>query len=109
MLHRLLLEARRTLFPLATGKVEEAEEKKGERERTMQGGDAEDDVAALPRVPWSKIEDRHGESGLEYSFLSDEDSQAWIKCEEGWVRQQIAFQIPSTNVSKHEVPFISKL
>ncbi|KAM5527653.1 hypothetical protein FOXYSP1_20015 [Fusarium oxysporum f. sp. phaseoli] len=76
MLHSLTIEARRTLS--AVGDI------KG-------GGDEdeEEDDIALPRIPWSKIEDRHGESALGHSFIKDEENQSWITAGEGWTRQQI--------------------
>jgi hypothetical protein len=46
--------------------------------------DAKDDEEMmLPRIPWSQIEDRHGESGLEHLFLYDKDNTSWIKIWEG--------------------------
>ncbi|KAF4458697.1 ATP-dependent DNA helicase Q1, partial [Fusarium albosuccineum] len=51
--------------------------------------DDDDDEARLPRIPWSKIEDRHGESALEHSFLSDEYNEPWIKTGKAWVQRQI--------------------
>jgi hypothetical protein len=33
----------------------------------------------LPWIPWSHIEDRHGESGLEHSFLRDEANAWWTE------------------------------
>ncbi|KAI8682258.1 hypothetical protein NCS56_00348100 [Fusarium sp. Ph1] len=95
MLHSLVMEARRTLVRLAIGKVE-VEEGEEKRKRKMLKKETQvrvmddDDEATLPRIPWSQIEDRHGESALEHSFIRDEDNQAWIKAGEGWVRQQIA-------------------
>ncbi|KAH7191410.1 hypothetical protein BKA60DRAFT_529461, partial [Fusarium oxysporum] len=46
-----------------------------EARRTLGGGDEEEDDIALPRIPWSKIEDRHGESALGHSFIKDEENQ----------------------------------
>lgn len=38
----------------------------------------------LPPIPWSRIEDRHGESALEHSFLCDEENERRVKVGHGW-------------------------
>ncbi|RKK74751.1 hypothetical protein BFJ71_g17220, partial [Fusarium oxysporum] len=90
MLHSLTIEARRTLVRLAIGKIEP---KRTPVQSTVGdiegGGDEEEDDIALPRIPWSKMEDRHGESALGHSFIKDEENQSWITAGEGWTRQQI--------------------
>ncbi|KAH7191230.1 hypothetical protein DER44DRAFT_677843, partial [Fusarium oxysporum] len=37
----------------------------------------------LPPIPWSQIQDHHGESTLEHSFLRNEENQSWVKKGEG--------------------------
>ncbi|KAG7406775.1 hypothetical protein Forpe1208_v014506 [Fusarium oxysporum f. sp. rapae] len=70
---------------------EPAEE--GEEDEDKSSGD--DDTqwppkpSGLPVIPWSKIEDRHGESTLDHSFLCDEENQGWVKKGNGWVQDQI--------------------
>ncbi|KAH7159267.1 hypothetical protein DER46DRAFT_560290 [Fusarium sp. MPI-SDFR-AT-0072] len=66
MLHGLVGEARQTLLRLTSGRP-----------------------SGLPVIPWSKIEDRHGESTLDHSFLCDEENQGWVKKGNGWVQDQI--------------------
>ncbi|OBS16846.1 hypothetical protein FPOA_12575 [Fusarium poae] len=44
----------------------------------------------LPAIPWSRIEDRHGESALEHSFLQDEANQSWVIKGDRWVQKQVA-------------------
>jgi superfamily II DNA helicase RecQ len=96
MLNSLVQDARRTLVQLATGKVEDKEgqggrggTKKWKSQIQAQKEEDEDDVVTLPRIPWLRMEDRHGESGLGHSFLTDEDNQSWVKAGEGWVKKQI--------------------
>ncbi|RKK19860.1 hypothetical protein BFJ65_g6572 [Fusarium oxysporum f. sp. cepae] len=90
MLHSLTIEARRTLVRLAIGKIEPKRTPVQSAVGDIKGGgDEEEDDIALPRIPWSKIEDRHGESALGHSFIKDEENQSWITAREGWTRQQI--------------------
>ncbi|KAG6998077.1 hypothetical protein FocnCong_v013627 [Fusarium oxysporum f. sp. conglutinans] len=90
MLHSLTIEARRTLVRLAIGKIEPKRTPVQSAVGDIKGGgDEEEDDIALPRIPWSKIEDRHGESALGHSFIKDEENQSWITAGEGWTRQQI--------------------
>ncbi|KAL3595876.1 hypothetical protein FPOAC2_10246 [Fusarium poae] len=116
MLHGLVGEARQTLLRLTSGRVgaddgddsnngndgrdaeeeeEEEEEEEGEKESMQQWPPSSD---VLPFIPWSKIQDRHGESTLEHSFLRDEENQCWVKKGEGWVRDQI-----ETSVSRGKI------
>ncbi|KAF6525709.1 hypothetical protein HZS61_011504 [Fusarium oxysporum f. sp. conglutinans] len=99
MLHSLTIEARRTLVRLAIGKIEP---KRTPVQSTVGdiegGGDEEEDDIALPRIPWSKMEDRHGESALGHSFIKDEENQSWITAGEGWTRQQIISSSARYNV-----------
>jgi len=74
MLHNVVVHARRTLATLA-----------------MVDGD--DGVAvqdALPRIPWSQIEDHHGERDVYYSFLRNPANDWWVASGAGWVPKQIA-------------------
>lgn len=71
MLHNLLEDARRKMATLTLV------------------DDAESIREALPRIPWSRIEDRHGESDLEYSFLRNPENEWWVQPGSGWVKEQI--------------------
>jgi hypothetical protein len=102
MLHGLVGQARQTLLRLASGRVG-AEDKEDD-------ADDEDDkdgvhvqqwppsLDILPSIPWSKIQDRHGESTLEHSFLRDEENRGWAEKGEGWVRNQIETSVSRTKV-----------
>ncbi|KAJ4194612.1 hypothetical protein NW759_016497 [Fusarium solani] len=113
MLHNLLLHTRQTLAQLVVGKVGCQRKMQGRArtrelrqvtageggEHEVMGGGGEYDVMAeeegeglprsLPRIPWSRIEDRHGETMLDHSFLSNEDNADWVRRGEGWVKDQI--------------------
>ncbi|RTE68056.1 hypothetical protein BHE90_017567, partial [Fusarium euwallaceae] len=94
MLHNLVVRARKILVRLAMGHIAEKKkgkkkEKKNEEEEDDDDGEEEDDEARLPRIPWSKMEDRHGESALEHSFLSDEHNKSWTEIGKEWVHGQI--------------------
>lgn len=97
ILHNLVIHARKTLVRLATGNItdeeKEVKKKNKRRQQQQQGaegmGEEEEDKATFPRIPWSRIEDRHGESALEHSFLSDEHNEPWVKTGEEWVHEQI--------------------
>lgn len=78
MMHRVVQEARQTLAALTM--VEGVMQGKGEV--------ALEDV--LPRIPWSRVEDRHGESQLGHSFLQDEGNAWWVAAGHDWVAKQIA-------------------
>ncbi|PON20110.1 hypothetical protein TGAM01_v211033 [Trichoderma gamsii] len=71
MLHNLLEDARRKMATL-----------------TMVD-DAESIREALPRIPWSRIEDRHGEGDLDYSFLRNPENEWWVQPGSGWVKGRI--------------------
>lgn len=76
-MHRVVQEARQTLATLTM--VEGAMQGKGE-------GEGEGEVAledVLPRIPWSRVEDRHGESQLGHSFLQDEGNAWWVAAGDG--------------------------
>lgn len=45
---------------------------------------------ALPRIPWSRIEDRHGETAVGHSFLHDPGNAWWLEAGNDWVVKQIA-------------------
>lgn len=81
MLHNVLQEARRTLAVLTMTD-------------TAAAGDGEAEPGfrpeVIPRIPWSRIEDQHGESTLEYSFLRHEANQWWVQPGEGWVGEQLS-------------------
>ncbi|KAH7464061.1 hypothetical protein FOMA001_g17996 [Fusarium oxysporum f. sp. matthiolae] len=97
MLHGLVGEARQTLLQLTSGRVgnnvDDGQAEEGEEDEDKSSGD--DDTqwppkpSGLPVIPWSKIEDRHGESTLDHSFLCDEENQGWVKKGNGWVQDQI--------------------
>jgi len=70
MVHNLGDEARRTLAALAMVDEESMSER-------------------LPRIPWSRIEEQHGESGLEHSFLSKPSNEWWVEAGKGWVEKRI--------------------
>ncbi|MGY0522857.1 hypothetical protein, partial [Pseudomonas aeruginosa] len=71
MLHNVLAEARRTLAELTM--VDDAE-----RMREI-----------LPRIPWSRIEDNHGQKEVGYSFLSDDRNEWWVREGKDWVMNQL--------------------
>ncbi|KAH7108649.1 hypothetical protein EDB81DRAFT_895543 [Dactylonectria macrodidyma] len=97
IMHNAVAEARRTLAKL-TMMATEAPCPVGRRGSRREGGDGEradgedepsiDDV--LPRIPWSRIEDRHGESTLGYSFLQDEANRPWTETGDEWVAKRLA-------------------
>lgn len=64
MVHNLADEARRTLAALTMVDEEPMRE-------------------TLPRIPWSRIEDQHRESGLEHSFLSNPLNKWWVEVGKG--------------------------
>ncbi|RKL22022.1 hypothetical protein BFJ72_g14786 [Fusarium proliferatum] len=71
MLHNVLAEARRTLAELTM--VDDAE-----RMREI-----------LPRIPWSRMEDNHGQKEVGYSFLSDDRNEWWVREGKDWVMNQL--------------------
>lgn len=84
MMHNLVREAGRMLARLTMMEPEAGGvDDRGmvEDERTIQ--------EMLPRIPWSRIEDRHGESGLEHSFLRNEANEWWTEAGREWVKNQI--------------------
>jgi hypothetical protein len=48
-----------------------------------------DDIDALPRIPWSKVEDDHSEDRMQYSFLADERNREWVRRGHDWVMRRI--------------------
>ncbi|KAH8646440.1 hypothetical protein BGZ61DRAFT_501313 [Ilyonectria robusta] len=85
IMHNAVAEARRTLAKL-TMMATEAPRPVGRRGSSQEGqarrGEDEDEPSihdVLPRIPWSRIEDRHGESTLGYSFLQDEANRPWTE------------------------------
>ncbi|EMT67217.1 Putative ATP-dependent DNA helicase Q1, partial [Fusarium odoratissimum] len=96
MLHGLVGQARQTLLRLTSGRVgADDKDKEGEQEQEgIQQWPPSSDI--LPPIPWSQIQDRHGESTLEHSFLRDEENQSWVEKGEGWVRKQIETSISRT-------------
>ncbi|KAF4473075.1 ATP-dependent DNA helicase Q1 [Fusarium albosuccineum] len=93
MLHSLVRDTRRTLVQLATGRMEKRRGEQAKAEADAEAdADADEYRAVLPRIPWSRIEDRHGESALEHSFLTDDDNQPWVQTGEHWVQKQIKAQ-----------------
>ncbi|GKU08712.1 unnamed protein product, partial [Fusarium langsethiae] len=119
MLHALIGDARQTLVQLATGGAIRKREVKGREKRRNDGsnrndheddndsandndsnnsdnGNSSDDTIwpppqnILPAIPWSRIEDRHGDSALEHSFLQDEANQSWVIKGDRWVQKQVA-------------------
>lgn len=86
ILHNVLKEARQTLAVLTMtdaaatnprpASIREAAReavREGDNETAPDQKDQEPSIQeVLPRIPWSRIDDRHGESGLEHSFLRNE-------------------------------------
>jgi hypothetical protein len=89
MMHNMVEEARRTLTALT---MVEAEVATGELDEI------------LPRIPWSKIEDRHGESALGHSFLRHEGNAWWVADGQEWVMKRIADD-PARQAAWVQMPF----
>ncbi|GKU13616.1 unnamed protein product [Fusarium langsethiae] len=100
MLHGLAGQTRQTLLRLTSGRVgaedkeEDADDEHDKDGVRMQQWPPGSDV--LPSIPWSRIQDRHGESTLEHSFLRDEENRGWVEKGEGWVRNQIEASVSRT-------------
>ncbi|KJZ69027.1 hypothetical protein HIM_11586 [Hirsutella minnesotensis 3608] len=84
MMHSLVAEARRTLARLT---LTDDEDEKEEAKRDYAHPAAMQEM--LPRIPWSKIEDQHGESELEHSFLRHEENEWWTQPGRGWIKDRI--------------------
>ena len=96
MLYGLVGQARQTLLRLTSGHMGIDDDQDDEEEGMQQQWPPSSDI--LPAIPWSRIQDRHGESTLEHSFLCDPENQDWVKKGEGWVRDQI-----KTSVSRGKI------
>ncbi|TVY64128.1 hypothetical protein Focb16_v014221 [Fusarium oxysporum f. sp. cubense] len=75
MLHNLVGRARETLSRLTMT------EGGGAGEFTARG--------ALPVIPWSQIEDQHGESMIDHSFLRNAGNAGWLAAGNDWVIKMI--------------------
>ncbi|EXL64482.1 hypothetical protein FOPG_19254 [Fusarium oxysporum f. sp. conglutinans race 2 54008] len=75
MLHNLVGRARETLSRLTMT------EGGGAGEFTARG--------ALPVIPWSQIEDQHGESIIDHSFLRNAGNAGWLAAGNDWVIKMI--------------------
>ncbi|CAM1507673.1 Fc.00g073140.m01.CDS01 [Cosmosporella sp. VM-42] len=84
IMHNLVGRAQDTLAQLTMTAVDEGESGSGPG-----SGPAAAAREALPRIPWSRIEDRHSEDGLGHSFLRDEANEWWTQPGHGWVKGQI--------------------
>ncbi|KAL9568931.1 hypothetical protein ACKAV7_006917 [Fusarium commune] len=75
MLHNLVGRARETLSRLTM----------------TEGGGAGGFTArgALPVIPWSQIEDQHGESSIDHSFLRNAGNAGWLAAGSDWVVKMI--------------------
>jgi hypothetical protein len=93
MLHNLVGEARKTLAVLI---ITDQEKHVGPAKGGMQKKKKEEEEEeALPIdemllwIPWLRIEDRHGESGLKHSFLRDKANAWWTEPGRKWVMNQM--------------------
>ncbi|KAI7772852.1 hypothetical protein LZL87_013969 [Fusarium oxysporum] len=75
ILHNLVARARETLSRLTMT------EGGGAGEFTARG--------ALPVIPWSQIEDQHGESIIDHSFLRNAGNAGWLAAGNDWVIKMI--------------------